>query len=865
MSLATITPAWHSGCDNSASACLLLAVVLGLGSSSLALADILLDGTLSEPVELSRGAAGKDYVVPHSVGETRGGNLFHSFRTFDIQSGESATFTGPDNINNVISRVTGGAQSTINGLLRSQVGTADFWFINPAGVMFGPEAQVDVPGAFHVSTAAELRFADGTLFSAIDPAASSLTVAPPQAFGFVDSNPAKITVDKSNLQLDTGQTLSFVAGDLVIQGGQSGSIQVPSGAVNFVGVAAPGDVVIGNDAIDASAVDQFGDVTLTDDAIIDTSGNGGGTVRIRAGQFLVEQGSTVNADNQGAQHDTAAIDVVADSVSMVSGRLTADVHDTGDAGQINIVVRDLEVRNGGIIASGTLSRGAGGRIVIDAEHMLISGGGILGGAGGITTLSNSPFETANAGEIDITTGDLELVDGGAITSISLGNGNAGPITIRVTTGDMTLDHGTISASAFGKGDGDAGALSIEVMKGDLRVSNDALIASQTALGQGRGGNIDVSTGRLVIDTGGAITVETLGPGVGGELSVKAREGIILTNVNVNENRLSGLLATSRNTPIISEKADLGNAGRIHVSAPWLEVGDGGLISSFTEGGGTGGLVEIVVGRLILTGSGEILSSAFGSGNAGDIIVNAEGNVTMSAGSAIRTSALFSNAGNITLSAGDTLAMDNGIILSIAARGAGGEIAISVVRLLDLNDSQITSSVAGSDADSNAGNISIDPVFVVLDGSTLQANAVVGNGGNIRIVGENLIISPDSIIEASSELGIDGAILITAPETDISGSLTALPATFLNATDLLSDACSSRVGTDVSSLVSAGRGGISVDPGRPLIAHYAGHRMPPTTPKNNNAAAENPDSNRVPARSLLLIDLRRICGVRSAPS
>jgi filamentous hemagglutinin family protein len=124
---------------------------------SVASSGISTDGTIGPAANLS----GPDYQITHELGSLSGKNLFHSFDTFSIANGESATFTGPDEIANVISRVTGGAVSSIDGLLRSEVGTADFYFINPAGVVFGENAQVDVPAAFHVSTADELRFEDG--------------------------------------------------------------------------------------------------------------------------------------------------------------------------------------------------------------------------------------------------------------------------------------------------------------------------------------------------------------------------------------------------------------------------------------------------------------------------------------------------------------------------------------------------------------------------------------------------------------------------------------------------------------------------------------------------------------------------------
>jgi len=104
-------------------------------------AQIVTDGTLGPRVSLS----GSTVDIGAQLGTQRGDNLFHSFEKFDIATGQTATFTGPDTVKNVISRVTGGEISTIDGTLTSRVGQADLYFLNPAGVVFGPHARLDEP------------------------------------------------------------------------------------------------------------------------------------------------------------------------------------------------------------------------------------------------------------------------------------------------------------------------------------------------------------------------------------------------------------------------------------------------------------------------------------------------------------------------------------------------------------------------------------------------------------------------------------------------------------------------------------------------------------------------------------------------
>ncbi len=190
-------------------------------------------------------------------GQQRGANLFHSFERFNINTGESATFTGPNSIGNIISRVTGGHASNIDGPLRSTISNADVYLINPAGLMFGPNASLDVLGSFHASTADTLRLGNGGEFNARQPSNSLLTVAPVEAFGFLTNTPAAITLQDSQLSVSKGKTLSLIGGGLHMSGKLptiefdplfnnnsefSSTISAEFGRINFASVASQGEV-----------------------------------------------------------------------------------------------------------------------------------------------------------------------------------------------------------------------------------------------------------------------------------------------------------------------------------------------------------------------------------------------------------------------------------------------------------------------------------------------------------------------------------------------------------------------------------------------------------------------------------------------
>jgi filamentous hemagglutinin family protein len=107
------------------------------------------DGTLGTAVIQN----GHVYDITGGTRPSGGPNLFHSFDQFSVGTTDTARFSGPPGIENILGRVTGGQQSLIDGLLQSTIPGANLYLLNPSGVLFGPNARLDVGGSFHVSTA----------------------------------------------------------------------------------------------------------------------------------------------------------------------------------------------------------------------------------------------------------------------------------------------------------------------------------------------------------------------------------------------------------------------------------------------------------------------------------------------------------------------------------------------------------------------------------------------------------------------------------------------------------------------------------------------------------------------------------------
>ena len=151
----------------------------------------------------------------------------------------------------------------------------------------------------------------------------------------------------------------------------------------------------------------------------------------------------------------------------------------------------------------------------------------------------------------------------------------------------------------------------------------------------------------------------------------------------------------------------------------------------------------------------------------------------------------------------------------AKQADGGNIQVNAPNMVNLIGGKITASVGGG-PETVGGNIIIDPHNVVLNNGQVVANAYEGKGGNIRIVSDAFLASPESVVSASSALGVNGTVDIRAPISSVSGTFGPMPGSFLSSALLLRDPCATRIrGGQSSSLVLKGPDGLPIAPGSVL--------------------------------------------------
>jgi len=764
-------------------------------------AEVILDGSLGSSAQVN----GPDYNISSDMGKQEGANLFHSFSQFNINQGENATFTGPASISNIISRVTGGENSLIDGSLGSDIAGANLYLINPAGIMFGPNASLNVDGSFHATTADYVSLGDEGRFDAQQSSNTILSSAVPSAFGFVNNESGNISVQADEFDVKVGETISLIGGDIEI--GNGAAIRAPSGRVDIASVTSIGEVKALADDLDTSSFDTLGEISIKG-GVIDTSGNPGGSVYIRGGRFVIDQRSLSFSENVATysgitsatlgekNHTGKAIDIrVTGEMAVTGAELSGSSLGTGDGGDVFIQADSLKLHGGvdseetpigvsSVIAARVFSEGDGGNITIEANEILLESH---------TYIAAQIFGSGNGGNISINTDTLNI-DSNIAAS--------------------TYGYSFISTSTFNEGDaGDltVNANSIKLIRGDYYTG----FASQSQ-NSGSAGDIKINTGKLELIDGAQINSAVFSElGSAGNIEIFADEVVlvgrggfgasgIFSNVDNTESEVDGgNIIVNSNSINIAEGAEIGSfnnakgkAGDITIATEILKIASMGHVSASAGKDSSGsGIIQINAKSIDVLDGAQVSTSTKGLGDAGKIEVNAE-NITLSGtGITGRNASVVSNsiedatgnAGEIFISATDMLSMgDRGAILVTSeTTGQGGNINIEAANLSVTDGAFITASALGS---GDGGNVNLKSNHIHISGvheesyehplfeESLYQSSIVsqagingGNAGNIDIETGSLEVSDGGIISTETfGAGNAGSINISADEAIVSG-------------------------------------------------------------------------------------------------
>jgi filamentous hemagglutinin family protein len=693
-----------------------------------------------------------------------GTNLFHSFDSFTLGTGDIAHFLNNLELptTNIISRVIGTEPSTIDGTLRTNnpadvndpmnFGAANLWLVTPSGVLLGPNARVEVGGSVSFSTANYLRFEfEGTsaLFDMLSSPASfgPLFVEPVTAFGFVGSNPGAITVQGSQFSVTEGQNISLVGGKVIIQSGtpdggttQPAHLSAPNGKILLASAASTGEF---NTAalqslpnVDGTSFTSFGSVSLAEGSHIDVSG--ASTVFIKGGQIVLSVNDAVLTTSQTPSEP--------ETISLRSGSSITTSNSGANPGA------DVQ------IAVGTLN--------LDSS-----------------TITTETFGDGNGGNITADVGMLSLANVAAISSnnSSFGLGEGGNVTVQGLQGlgsaadAVTLDNlSIIKTETFGSGHGG----DVRVTAHKMQMDNQAEVRTGTFVGGGVGGDLTLNVERLTLNGGSTIrTIDfTFGTdsdddgvpdipstGAGGHVTIQGLQGAGSAAESV---------ALSAGSQIVSEGLD-GNGGRLAILGISLKLDGASSINSGTFGFGRGGDIVLSVGNASLLGGATIASRPVFfnpvAGEPGDITIrglNGDGSkadtLTLTG---VRSGILQDTYG--TASAGDiavyakTVNMTEEAVIEGGTRdgqGTGGKVTINADSVSIASGSHISSQarfLASGSVTVTANQLTLDNGSIE---TTTSSELPIGRGGDVVLnVGSGSLANGAKIISDTSGAGQGGDI------------------------------------------------------------------------------------------------------------
>lgn len=808
-------------------------------------------------------AAGNTVQITGGTRPSNGTNLFHSFDQFSVGRPDTAQFlnTTPSlPTSNILARVTGGNPSALFGTIDTMsYPSANLFFMNPAGIVFGPNATLNVNGSVALTTVDYLRLANAEgsnagIFRADPTAASLLTSASVSTFGFLSPNPAAIAVQGSRLIVPPGQSISLVGGTkgftyanpstgapasvpdgVTVTGGH---LIAPGGLIKIVSVASAGEIVAGtlNHAsnIDGQSFRALGTVQVSQNSKIDTSGDGGGGIHIRGGRLLVDD-STISANST----KTAG--------SGVGRRL--------DPGWLGIgieveVAQDAVIDNGSVIQTNVESgadHGSGG-VRITADHITISGGpkilaSLMGSQpgpppfAGVKSNVEQGNTAARSGNISLNATSIQLRDFGQIETVTQSIGKAGDITLKAL-GNINIEM-AILGSGSETSPGNAGNITLSSTQGNITIAN-SFITSQTNGSSGNAGDINIhaphgdisivevtevlnatrgTTGTLgsILITGNNLLLNQQSSIAGNNFTTPVPGNIAIT--------LDGRLTVAEGSRILTRALGPANAADLIIKARDVLIADGGKLDSGTFSSGAGGAIDLSALSLTIQNGGKISAETSGaSPNAtgGSIVINTTDHVIMTNGASITASSVvdretpnsgIANAGNISINAGQQLEMTTGSSITTTTESAqanGGNVDIRAIDRIWLVDSTISTSVMG-DAGSG-GNIFIDPKVVILQGSNVTAQAVGGAGGQIKFVTPLFLADSASTVSAQSQRGPNGTVTIQSPTANLSGAVGQLVSKASPPQVLLQNRCIALAGGEQSTFILAGRDTLPIEPG-----------------------------------------------------
>jgi filamentous hemagglutinin family protein len=670
-------------------------------SNRLPLADNTLDTQIS--------GVGNNFNI--TGGLIRGQTLFHSFTNFSVPTNGQANFHNPVGNRDILTRVTGTLFSDINGLVDTN--GANFFLINPNGIVFGPNAKLTVGKAFVGSTANGLTLLNGQGQSYV------FGTNPGNDAPLLTINPsAVLNISQINLSANLAAGLGIINYGTLKTNNNSQYIGLIGGNVTLDGRYGSGQIVAPGGRVDLGGLNSTGAISIDRQGLVFTGSNftrsnvsilNGAQINVAATQSL----ENVNIFSSDIANLGSRINVNTNNLKIVNDRSTTSTNPSNLIAGLN--------SNAGVKATST------GGISINATGQILLDNGTI----------NNNIETGSVGQlgdINIRANSLNIANGSRIVSQMNGTGNAGNINLKTTknidisgTSDPTLLQGDLKSNlsiiATGSlGKGDSGKVFIDTL-GDLSIINRGGISSfVNKMGNGNTQGVTINANNLNIAN--LSTIESsifAGTGNAGNINIRTTGNL---NISGTTNRSLLQVNSDKLSFISSTNSARGDAGKITIDTNGsLSISNlSKIISSINpEVIGNSQGINITAGNINISNFSNLIADNSGRGNAGNIDIKTTGDLNMSgtdnrsiiAGNAGNPLSSISsvvkgqgNTGKVTIEAEGNVTLDNLSVISSSVNGIGNSQGVNIsaknIHLSNLGD--IQTSIFGGVG--NAGNIDI---------------------------------------------------------------------------------------------------------------------------------------------------------------
>jgi len=697
---------------------------------------------------------GPNYEIKAEYGKLKQSNLFHSFTQFNLHFGESAVFSGPETVQNIITRVTGPEVSWIDGKLGTGIPDADLYFLNPKGIIFGNNASLDMTGSFFASTANYLTLGNLGKFNtnrlAVD---DILTSDTPNAFGFIDQSMGSIIFEGGERNIQGINSLDNNIHGIHVSDGNS--ISIIAGSIDIKGTYFKQQQADDNgNLIFEQAVDQWGWPVYE----IQTDDNG---------EPVYDQwGMPVyKLDNNQNPIPVLVLDENNNPIPVMETKFIPNLLAPG--GHIHLVSIDTvsEISIGDWNIDEDLLKGS----ISLSEHAEINvcgeGGGNIIIRGGQFFLDHALLlsETTgdlNGGTIDIQTNDAYFGHGATVSTNTTGKGNGSDISIQATNtilAEKYFDYYPYITQIRAISENNSGNCGNIFFKAKTITFRDNAKIDGSSNDRGNGSQITLEADNILFDNAW-IHADNNGSGNGSNISIIANEKIHFQ---------AGLLQIGSFLRSGSEVTYPGKGGNVHIEAPDIHFSEKAHLDAFIWGEGGNYLLK---GNNISFINGSYINvTSSNMGNATQIILSAQESVLFHG--AYDNSSYISieskeqaNAASLLIDAKNISFLNDVYIQSInKGSGSGGNLTLKAQESVSFQSSVLdwgmtldgngvrinvfgetgirVSTISNEDSSGDAGNLWIDATDIFFDdGAFIRANSVgAGNGGDVKLDAKQSIL------------------------------------------------------------------------------------------------------------------------------